>query len=110
MYKLNYGIKLNQIESLLNCWRARNLYLIGNICVQKDGDKGCIFARSSKLHNQFFKHFNAPVFTMAAENAHYRCAVNLRSKQFRFYLYLCTIVPNRRIWGFTTLSSRGRGW
>ena len=35
MYNLNYEIKLNQIESLLNCWRARNLSLIGKICVIK---------------------------------------------------------------------------
>ena len=27
LYNLNYRIKLNQIESLLNCWRARNLSL-----------------------------------------------------------------------------------
>ena len=35
MYNLNYRIKLNQIESLLNCWRARNLSLVGKICVIK---------------------------------------------------------------------------
>ena len=36
-----------------------------------------------------FQSFCRPVFKMAAANAHHRCgAVNLRSKQSRFYLYL----------------------
>ena len=35
VYNLNYEIKLYQIESLLNCWRARNFSLIGKICVIK---------------------------------------------------------------------------
>ena len=35
MYNLNYRVKLNQIESVLNCWRTRNLTLIGKICVIK---------------------------------------------------------------------------
>ena len=57
--------------------------------------KGCIFARSGKVYNQFFNHF---VFKMAAANAHHRCgAVNLRSKQSRFYLYLwCEYMHNQR--------------
>ena len=49
--------------------------------------KGCIFTHSGKIHNQFFNHFVAPVFIMAAANAHHRCgAVSLRSKQSRFDL------------------------
>ena len=48
--------------------------------------KGCIFRPIWQVHIQFFNHF---VFKMAAANAHHRCgAVNLRSKQSRFYLYL----------------------
>ena len=36
----------------------------------------------------FFNHFVTPVFKMVAANAHHRfCAVNLRSKQSRSYLY-----------------------
>ena len=33
MFDLNYKVKLKQIEQSLNCWRARNLSLIGKICV-----------------------------------------------------------------------------
>ena len=51
--------------------------------------KGCIFARSSTVHKQFFNHFVAPVFKMATANSHHGCcAVNLHSKQSRFYLNL----------------------
>ena len=35
MFDLNYKVKLKQIEQSLNCWRARNLSLIGKICVIK---------------------------------------------------------------------------
>ena len=35
MFHLNYKPKLKQIDSILNCWRARNLSLIGKICVIK---------------------------------------------------------------------------
>ena len=35
MFDLNYKVKLKQIEQTLNCWRARNLSLIGKICVIK---------------------------------------------------------------------------
>ena len=49
---------------------------------------GCIFAQSGKEH-QCFNHFVTPVFKIVAANAHHGCgAVNLRSKQSRFYLYL----------------------
>ena len=48
--------------------------------------KGCIFIESGKVHVQFFNHFVTLVFKMVAPNAHHRCcAVNLRSKQSRFY-------------------------
>lgn len=35
MFDLNYKVKLKQIEQTLNCWRARNLSLLGKICVIK---------------------------------------------------------------------------
>ena len=35
MFDLNYKVKLKQIKQSLNCWRARNLSLIGKICVIK---------------------------------------------------------------------------
>ena len=35
MFDLNYKVKLKQIEGILNCYRARNLSLIGRICVIK---------------------------------------------------------------------------
>ena len=35
LYNLNYLPKLKQIENTLNCWRSRNLSLIGKICVIK---------------------------------------------------------------------------
>ena len=35
LFNLNFKTKLNQIETTLNCWRARNLSLIGKICVIK---------------------------------------------------------------------------
>ena len=35
MFDLNYKVKLKQIEGTLNCWRARNLSLVGKICVIK---------------------------------------------------------------------------
>jgi len=35
MFDLNYKVKLKQIEGILNCWRTRNLSLIGKICVIK---------------------------------------------------------------------------
>ena len=35
LYDLNHKIKLKSIESTLNCWRARNLSLVGKICVIK---------------------------------------------------------------------------
>ena len=51
--------------------------------------KEFIFSQSGKVHNQFFQSFCCIGLQMAAANAHHRCcAVNLRSKQSRFYLYL----------------------
>ena len=35
MFDLNYKVKLKQIQGILNCWRARNLSMIGKICVIK---------------------------------------------------------------------------
>ena len=35
MFDLNYKVKLKQFEGTLNCWRARNLSLVGKICVIK---------------------------------------------------------------------------
>eukprot|EP00057_Strongylocentrotus_purpuratus_P026288 XP_011680762.1 PREDICTED: uncharacterized protein LOC583642 [Strongylocentrotus purpuratus] len=35
LYDLNHKIKLKSIENTLNCWRARNLSLVGKICVVK---------------------------------------------------------------------------
>ena len=35
MFDLNYKVKLKGIEQTLNCWRMRNLSLIGRICVIK---------------------------------------------------------------------------
>ena len=35
LYDLNHKIKLISIENTLNCWRARNLSLVGKICVIK---------------------------------------------------------------------------
>ena len=35
LYDLNHMIKLKSIENTLNCWRARNLSLVGKICVIK---------------------------------------------------------------------------
>ena len=35
LYDLNHKIKLKSIENTLNCWRARNLSLVGKICVIK---------------------------------------------------------------------------
>ena len=35
MFDLNYKVKLKQIKQTLNCWRARNLSLVGKICVIK---------------------------------------------------------------------------
>ena len=35
MFDLNYKVRLKQIEQTLNCWRARNLSIVGKICVIK---------------------------------------------------------------------------
>ena len=35
LFDLNYKIRLKQIEQTINCWRMRNLSLIGKICVIK---------------------------------------------------------------------------
>ena len=35
IFDLNFKGKLKQIEQILNCWRARNLTLLGKICVVK---------------------------------------------------------------------------
>ena len=35
LFDLNYKVKLKQIDGILNCWRARNLSMIGKICVIK---------------------------------------------------------------------------
>ena len=35
LFDLNYKVKLKSIESTLNCWRARNISLVGKICVVK---------------------------------------------------------------------------
>ena len=35
LFDLNYKVKLKQIDGSLNCWRARNLSMIGKICVIK---------------------------------------------------------------------------
>ena len=35
MFDLNFNSKLNRIEQTLNCWRMRNLSLIGKVCVVK---------------------------------------------------------------------------
>ena len=54
--------------------------------------RGVFFARSGSYIISF-SIICRPVFKMAATNAHHRCgAVNLRSTQSRFYLYLCSIV------------------
>ncbi|XP_072168661.1 uncharacterized protein [Diadema setosum] len=35
LYDLNHKTKLKSIENILNCWRVRNLSLVGKICVIK---------------------------------------------------------------------------
>ena len=35
LFDLNYKPKLKNIDNTLNCWRARNLSLVGKICVVK---------------------------------------------------------------------------
>ena len=56
--------------------------------------KGCIFRPIWLVTYSVFQSFCRPVFKMAAANAHHRCgAVNLRSKQSRFYLYLWVLHP-----------------
>ena len=35
MFDLNYKVKLKQMEGTLNCWRSRNLSIIGKACVIK---------------------------------------------------------------------------
>ena len=35
IFDLNYKVRLKQIEQTINCWRMRNLSLIGKICVIK---------------------------------------------------------------------------
>ena len=55
----------------------------------EDRDKGVYFSPDLVGTYSVFQSFCRPVFKMAAANAHHRCgAVNLRSKQSRFYLYL----------------------
>ena len=57
----------------------------------KDGDKG-VYLLPNLVSRYIFSSssFCRPFFKMAAANARHRCgAVNLRSKQSRFYLYLC---------------------
>ena len=57
----------------------------------KDGDKG-VYLLPNLVGRYIFSSssFCRPFFKMAATNARHWCgAVNLRSKQSRFYLYLC---------------------
>ena len=54
----------------------------------EDRYKGVYFSPNLVGTYSVFQSFCRPVFKMAATNAHHRCgAVNLRSKQSRFYAY-----------------------
>ena len=59
MFDLNYKVKLKQIEGTLNCWRSRNLTIMGKICVIKTlllPQLLFLFSvLSIKIPNSFFK-------------------------------------------------------
>ena len=62
MFDLNYKVKLKQIEGTLNCWRSRNLSIIGKICVVKSLLLPQLLFLFSvlpiKIPNSFFKQLN----------------------------------------------------
>ena len=59
MFDLKYKVKLKQIEGTLNCWRSRNLTIMGKICVIKTlflPQLLFLFSvLSIKIPNSFFK-------------------------------------------------------
>ena len=63
MFDLNYKVKLKQIEGTLNCWRSRNLSLVGKICVIKTllwPQLLYLFSvLSIKIPNAFFHQLNS---------------------------------------------------
>jgi len=66
LYNLNYKVKLEQIEQTLNCWRARNLSLLGKICVIKSLVLPQLLylfsALCIKIPDSFFKKINTLFF------------------------------------------------
>ena len=62
LFDLNYKKKLKQIEQLVNCWRMRNLSLIGKICVLKSLVLPQLLYLFSvlciKIPQKFFKELN----------------------------------------------------
>ena len=66
MFDLNYKVRLKQIEGTLNCWRSRNLSLVGKICVIKTlllPQLLYLFSvLSIKIPNAFFHQLNTLFF------------------------------------------------
>ena len=66
LYDLNHMIKLKSIENTLNCWRARNLSLVGKICVIKTLLLPQLLYFFSvlciKLPNKIFRQLNTILF------------------------------------------------
>ena len=66
LYHLNHKVKLKSIESILNCWRARNLSLVGKVCVIKTLLLPQLLYFFSvlciKIPKSFFKQLNTLLF------------------------------------------------
>ncbi|XP_071501744.1 uncharacterized protein [Diadema antillarum] len=66
LFNLNFLPKLESIKSVLNCWRARNLSLIGKICVVKTLLLPQLLYQFSvlciKIPSKFFKSLNTILY------------------------------------------------
>ena len=86
LYDLNHKVKLKSIESTLNCWRARNLSLVGKICVIKTLLLPQLLYFFSvlciKLPKSFFKQLNTLLFKFIWNNGSDRVQRQLMCNDF----------------------------
>lgn len=72
LYNLNHKLKLKSIETTLNCWRARNLSLVGKICVIKTLLLPQLLYFFSvlciKIPKRFFKQLNSLLYKFIWNN------------------------------------------
>ena len=86
LYNLNHKVKLKSIETILNCWRVRNLSLVGKICVIKTLLLPQLLYLFSvlciKIPKSFFKRLNSLLFKFIWNNGSDRVKRQLMCNDF----------------------------